>query len=99
MTIRTKPAQKDKPAGRQMPDPGRRRRARGRSDARKALDRTMGRLEARPADLVASTHAGWAELPLLLDGDFDRDDDEGAVTLAQRLHRAIRDEEGGWDLS
>ncbi|GJE38033.1 hypothetical protein [Methylobacterium persicinum] len=99
MTVRTKHARNDTPAARPRPGPGPGRRARKRSAARKALDRTMGRLAAPagPANPVGATHAAWDEppLPLLLDGDFDHDDD-GAVTLALRLHQAVRDEEDGW---
>ncbi|MDE3747826.1 MULTISPECIES: hypothetical protein [Methylobacterium] len=103
MTIRTKPARNDTPATRPMPDPGKGRRARRRSAARRALDRTMGRLAVPHVGLaphVPEPHAGWDEppLPLLLDGDFDFDHggDGGAVDLAGRLHRAIRDEEDDW---
>lgn len=101
MTIRTKPTWNDTAIALPMPAPGKGRRTRRRSAARRALDRTMGRLATPIAGLafpVGEPHAGWDEppLPLLLDGDFDDDGDDGAVALAGRLHRAVRDEEDGW---
>ncbi|MEE7462751.1 hypothetical protein MFUR16E_16510 [Methylobacterium fujisawaense] len=103
MTVRTKHARNATPAARPRPGPGPGRRARKRSAARKALDRTMGRLgaPASPASATGAIHAGWDEppLPLLLDGEFDHDGDGGALELALRLHQAVRDEEDGWALS
>ncbi|EIZ87226.1 hypothetical protein WYO_0090 [Methylobacterium sp. GXF4] len=101
MSISTKPSWNDTPAARPMPDPGKGRRARRRSAARRARDRTMGRLAVPHVGLaphVPEPYAGWDEppLPLLLDGDFDHDVDDLAMALAGRLHRAVRDEEDDW---
>lgn len=101
MTLHTKPTRDDASTARPVPDAGRGPGRRGRrSAARKALDRTMGRLAAPVADPLnpdGVARADWdASLPpLLLDGDFD-EGDEGAVALALCLLRAVRDEEDDW---
>ncbi len=82
-------------------DPPRNAHRRGRPARRQALDRTRSPLAPHLlADALLVDEREHLDLEALtadlLDGDFDRQDDDYALAPARHMHRAVRDEEDAW---